>query len=309
MEGKIVLNKNTKFRKSSGIKASIKQILKPKKGNRSFGGNLVLIISLALLAVIFLFPVIFMINNAFKPLSELLRVPPFIFVRNPTLENFAAVGNLFNNSLVPFWRYVFNTFFIVTVGTLGQIIFVSMAAYPLAKYSFFGDKFLSSLILVALMFSPEVTAVPNYLIMANLGLIDTYFAVILPSFGSTLGLFLMKNFMSQVPSSLIEAAQIDGAGEFRTLWTVVMPAVKPAWITLFILSFQMMWGNSGSTVIYTEALKPLSAALNQIAAVLPVARMGETMVVSLIMFLIPVTIFIFMQSNVLETMTTSGIKE
>ncbi|MCL2015170.1 MAG: carbohydrate ABC transporter permease, partial [Defluviitaleaceae bacterium] len=216
---------------------------------RTVKGNIALLVVLALMAVIFLFPVIFLVNNAFKPLSELMRVPPLIFVRDPTLDNFFSVGNLFNNTLVPFWRYVFNTAFLVVAGTLGQIIFASMAAYPLAKYEFFGEQFLSGLIVVALMFSAAVTAVPNYIIMANLGLIDTYLAIILPSFGSTLGLYLMKNFMSSVPNSLIEAAQIDGASEFRTLWTVVMPAVKPAWITLFILSFQGMWGNSGGAVL------------------------------------------------------------
>jgi len=115
--------------------------------------------------------------------------------------------------------------------------------------------------------------------------------------------------MTQVPSSLIEAAQIDGAGDFRTLWVVVMPAVKPAWITLFILSFQAMWGATGGAFIYTENIKPLSAALNQIATTATIARMGETMAVSLIMFLIPITLFVIVQSQVLETMTTSGMKE
>jgi len=300
-----------KMAKRSGPEEkTILSMFKPKTSSgRTIGGNIALLVVLALMAVVFLFPVIFLVNNAFKPLSELMRVPPLIFVRDPTLDNFFSVGNLFNNTLVPFWRYVFNTAFLVIVGTLGQIIFASMAAYPLAKYEFFGEKFLSGLIVVALMFSPAVTAVPNYIIMANLGIIDTYFAIILPAFGSTLGLYLMKNFMSSVPNSLIEAAQIDGCTEFRTLWTVVMPAVKPAWITLFILSFQAMWGNSGGAVLYTESIKPLSAALGQIASTVTIARMGEMMVVSLIMFLIPVTIFIFMQSNVLETMTTSGMKE
>jgi len=287
----------------------VKRVFRRRRGGRSFAGNLGLFLFLAVMAVIFLFPIIFMVNNAFKPLDELLRVPPFIFVRNPTLENFRSVINLFNNTLVPFSRYMFNTVLIVVLGTLGQIIFASMAAYPLAKFDFFGDSFLSSMIVIALMFSPAVTAVPNYLIMSSLGMIDTYFAVILPAFGSTLGLYLMKQFMSQVPSSLIEAAQIDGAGEFYTLWRVVMPAVKPAIITVFIFSFQMMWAVSGSQVLYTEALKPLSAVLNQIATIVSVARMGEAMVVSLIMFIIPVTLFIIVQSQVLETMTTSGMKE
>ena len=286
-----------------------KKIFKKKAGGRSFGGNVTLGLSMVLFSLIFLVPVIFLLNNAFKPLYELLRIPPTILVRDPTFENFFAMGNVFNNTLVPFWRYVFNSIFIVSMGVLGQILFASMAAYPLAKFEFFGEKFLNQLIVIALMFSPVVTAVHNYLIMANLGLIDSYWAIIVPSFASTLGLFLMRNFMGQVPSSLIEAAQIDGSSEFRTLWTVVMPAVKPAWITLFILTFQSMWTVAGTNVIFTETLKPLPAALNQIASGITIARMGEMAVVSLIMFLIPVGIFIIMQSSVMETMTTSGMKE
>ena len=287
----------------------ITRVFKSKRGARSMGGNIALALALIGMAVIFLLPIIFMVNNAFKPLYEIMRIPPTILVRNPTMENFHALSNFFNNTLVPIERYIFNTGFIVALGVFGQVLFGSMAAYPLAKFDFFGEKFLSSLIVIALMFSPVVTAVPNYLILSYLGLVDTYFAVILPSFGTTLGLFLMRNFMTQVPNSLIEAANIDGAGDFKTLWAVVMPAVKPAWITLFIFSFQAMWGLTGAQVIYTENLKPLPAALNQIATTVSIARMGEVMVVSLLMFLVPLVIFMIVQSQVMETMTTSGMKE
>jgi len=289
-------------------KSFLKQLTKPRRG-RSFAGNIALGMSLTILALVFLLPVIFMVNNAFKPLYELLRQPPFFFVRNPTIDNFLSLGNVFNNSLVPFWRYVFNSALFIFVCTIGQIIFASMAAYPLAKFEFFGESFLNKVIILALMFSPAVTAVHNYLILARLGLIDTYFAIILPSFASTIGLFLMINFMKGVPSSLIEASQIDGASEFRTLWAVVMPAVKPAWITMFILTFQFMWGHTGGGFIFQEQLKPLPAALQQIATTISIARMGEMMAVSLIMFMVPIVIFIIMQSNVMETMTTSGMKE
>lgn len=279
-----------------------------KRSARSVGGNIVLVIFLALVAFMFLFPVIFMFNNAFKPLNELLKFPPDLFVRNPTLENFSDLRVIYSNSLVPLSRYIFNTVFIVAVGTAGQILFASMAAYPLAKYEFFGSEFISKLIVMALMFSSAVTAVPNYIIISKLGLIDSYWAIILPAYSSTLGLYLMKNFMEQIPSSLIESASLDGANEFVTLWRIVMPMVKPAWITLFIISFQSMWGVTGGTYIYSEELKPLSYALLQIASS-GIARQGVMAAVSIIMFLIPTVIFIFMQSNVMQTMTTSGMKE
>jgi putative chitobiose transport system permease protein len=313
----MAMNKETSINTQiPGVKVKVKRLhnnaftrfLTNKRSNRSVGGNIVLILFLTLLALVFLFPVIFMINNAFKPLHELLKFPPDIFVRTPTLENFMDMGELFANSLVPFSRYLFNTFFIVIVGTFGQIIFASMAAYPLAKYEFSGNRLINSLIVMSLMFSGAVTSVPNYYIISKLGLIDSYWAIILPACSSTLGLYLMINFMEQVPSSLIESASIDGANEFTTLWRIVMPAVKPAWITLFILSFQSMWGITGGTFIYKEKLKTLSYALGQIASV-GISRQGVMAAVSLIMFIIPVGIFVFMQSNVIETMTTSGMKE
>jgi len=279
-----------------------------KRSARSVGGNIILVVCLALMAFLFLFPVIFMFNNAFKPLNELLKFPPDLFVKNPTLDNYYDLGAIYSNSLVPLSRYIFNTVFIVFVGTAGQIVFSSMAAYPLAKYDFFGSEFISKLIVMALMFSSAVTAVPNYIILSRLGLIDSYWAIILPAYSSTLGLYLMKNFMEQIPSSLIESASLDGANEFVTLWRVVMPMVKPAWITLFIISFQTMWGITGGTYIYKEELKPLSYTLLQIASS-GIARQGVMAAVSIIMFLIPTVIFIFMQSNVMQTMTTSGMKD
>ena len=286
----------------------LKAVLRKKNG-RSFAGNIALFIALVVFATFFLLPVIFMINNAFKPLYELMRFPPTFFVRDPTLEHFSSLGALFSNSLVPISVYIFNSLLFLFVGTIGQIIFASMAAYPLAKFEFFGAGFLNKLILLALMFSPAVTAVHNFLIMSRFGMIDTYWSIIIPSFASAIGLFLMRNFMQLIPNSLIEAAQIDGASEFRTFWQIVMPNVKPAWITLFIMSFQSMWGITGAGLIFTENLKPLPAALQQIASGISIARMGEMSVVSLIMFAIPVVIFIIMQSNVIETMTTSGMKE
>jgi len=289
-----------------GIK---RNVFKKGKDGRSFMGSLGLFLTLTLVAAVFFFPIFFMLNRAFMPLSELLRFPPLIVVRNPTLAHFTSVSTIFNTTLVPFSRYLFNTVFIVSVGVFGQILFASMAAFPLAKYDFAGDRIITRMIVVALMVSPAVTAVPAYLIMSYLRLIDTYWAVILPAFGTTLGLYLMKNFMEVVPSSLIEAAHIDGANEFTSLFKVVMPAVKPAFITLFILSFQVMWAARGAQVIYTEELKPLSAALGQIAATASIARAGDMMVVSLIMFAVPLVLFIFMQSQVLETMATSGMKE
>ncbi len=276
--------------------------------NRSLGGSVALMICLFLLSLLMLFPVVFMVSNAFKPINELFIFPPRLFVIQPTMDNFYDLSEILSDSLVPFLRYIFNTLVIVALGSVGHIVFSSMAAFPLAKFKFPGSKTLSSMVVLSLMFAPAVTAVPNYVIMSYLGLVDSYWSVILPALSMSLGLFLMKNFMEQVPSALIDAASIDGASYFGMLWRVVMPAVKPAWVTLFIVSFQSLWGATGGNFIYTENLKPLPAMLSQLTGS-GVARTGVVAAASLLMFVVPVVLFMLSQSNVLETMATSGIKE
>ena len=182
-----------------------------------------------------------------------------------------------------------------------------MCAYVLSRYKVPGGKVIFSLIVYALMFPSSVTATPNYIILTFLGLIDTHWSIVLPVIGGTMGLFLMKQFMDQIPMDFIESAKLDGAGEFRIYWSIVMPLVKPAWITLVILNFQSLWNTYGSTTIYREDLKMLSYAITQIASA-GVARTGTLNAVSLVMIIVPIAVFIFSQSNVMETMAHSGMK-
>lgn len=279
-----------------------------RRKNRSVVLDVLMFLFLAFFAVFSVWPLLLIANNAFKPMSEIFLYPPRLFVINPTLNNFRDLAVLLSNSWVPMSRYVFNTLFITAAGTVGSVIIGSMAAFPLAKYRFPGSRVMSQTITYALMFNGTVLSIPVYIIMTYLGLVDSYWAILFPTFAGTLGLFLMRNFMTQIPDSLLEAAKIDGASEFRTFWSVVMPVCKPAWITLVILSFQNLWGETGGMFIYTEKLKPLSFAISQIADT-GVARTGAVSAVSLIMLIVPIVVFVFCQSNVLETMATSGIKE
>jgi len=246
------------------VKTIMKWIQPGQSLNRSLGGDVALLFVLLIFGMFTAYPMVFIINNAFKPLSEILIFPPKLFVRNITLDNFADLIQLMAESWIPVSRYVFNTVLITVVGTAGHVIFASMAAYPLAKHKFPGVKGLNKIIVYSLMFNGAVTAIPAYIIMTQLGLVDTLWAIILPAFAFSLGLYLMKNFMEQIPSSYIESAYMDGANEFQIFWKIVMPLVKPAWMTLIILSFQTLWGTTGGQYIYNEALKPLSFALNQI---------------------------------------------
>lgn len=280
---------------------------KRKRLNRSKGGDIALLLFLLLAGTFSAAPLVLTISNAFKPLDEIFLFPPRFFVQNPTLNNFVDLGNALGTSLVPFSRYLFNTLLITIVGTTGHVIVASMCAYPLAKYKVPGGTLLFTLIVYSLMFSAAVTAIPNYIIFNYLGMIDTYWSMILPVVAFPLGLFLMKQFMSQVPTSLIESAKIDGAGEFRIFWKIVMPLVKPAWLTLIILVFQSLWVADGAQYIYREEFKMVGYALQQIALAGP-ARQGTLAAVGLIMITVPIGIFIITQSNVIETMAHSGMK-
>lgn len=286
----------------------VKRLFTRKRNlNRSIWGDLGLFILLAAFGFFSAYPLIMTASNAFKPLDELFLFPPRLLPRNLTLGNFKDLFELIGNSWVPFSRYFFNTIFITVLGTAGHVIFASMCAYPLAKYKFPGKTLFFTLIVYSLMFTPYVTNIPNYIIITRLGLIDTFWAIVLPAIGSSLGLYLMKQFMEQIPDDLIESAKIDGASEYRIYWQIVMPLVKPAWVTLIILLFQRLWTNTGGTFIFSEEKKPLSYALTQIAQG-SIERAGTIAAVSFIMMIVPVTFFIVSQSKILETFTTSGMK-
>lgn len=279
-----------------------------RKLNRSRAGNALLFFIMIVCGIFMVYPLVMIINNAFKPFDELFRYPPKLFVKNPTWKNFKDLFVLMNNSWVSFGRYIINTIIITGGGTIGHIIIASMAAYPLAKMAIPGKKILFGIVVMALMFNGTVTSIPNYMIISYLGLNNTYLALLLPAFSSSLGLYLMKQFMEQIPDALLESARLDGAGEMKIFLKIVMPNVKPAWVTLAIFQFQALWGNTGSGFLRSEQLKPLQYALYQVASG-GVMRQGAAAVVQLIVAAIPITFFLICQSQIIETMTTSGIKE
>ena len=285
-----------------------KHLIKRRHPNRSIAGDIGIYFMLALVAVLMAFPLVFAIGSALKPLDELFRFPPTVFPQNPTLDNFSDLIVTMGQSWVPFSRYIVNTVFITFVGTFGHLIIASMAAFVLAKYDFPGGRFFFGVVTTCLMFSGYVTGIPNYVIMSQLGMIDTYWSLLLPAFAAPIGLFMMKQFMEGLPTALIEAAHIDGANEFRIFWSIVMPNVKPAWLTVIIFSVQSLWNTSAATVIYSEAKKPLVYALQQIQAG-GIARTGQAAAVTVVVMAVPILIFILSQSQILETMASSGIKD
>lgn len=288
---------------------SISHTLFKKKVARSVGGDIVLVLFLALMGLLMILPFVYTISTSLKPANELWLFPPRFFVIKPTMKNFGDLFSLMSDSWIPFSRYIFNTVFITAAGTLLHIVLVSMCAYPLSRYRFPGSRFIFSVIQTTLMFSSAVTAIPSFIIMSRLHLIDTYTAVILPAVGAPLGLFIMKQFMDQtVNLSVLESADIDGAGEGTKFFKLVMPMAKPAWITLMIFTVQSLWGLGSSSYIFSEQLKTLSYALSQVQAA-GIARAGVGGAITVLMMLVPLTVFVVSQSNIIETMSTSGMKD
>ena len=264
-------------------------------------------------ALVSLLPIVYVICNAFKPLEELFIYPPQFFVKNPTMQNFWDFIYATDVSTVPFTRYLFNSV-VVTLVTTALIILVSLCcAYAFSKLKFPGSSGLFKMITVALMFSPEAVVITRYLIVSGMGIIDTFWAHILPHLALPMGVFLIKQFMDQVPNSLCEAAKIDGANELRILWSIITPAVLPAVGAVLIIAFQNVWGDMTTSTLYTtsESMKTLPYFVNSLTSGLTatsVARKGATAAAGLLMLLPNFIIFAVLQKSMIATMVTSGIK-
>lgn len=277
--------------------------------NRSQGGDVGIIIFLVIMGTFMFVPMYYAIMQSFKPLDELWVFPPRFYVVSPTLENYSDLFTLMNQNWVPLSRYIFNTVFISLTGTLGNLLFASLAAYAIAKIKFPGRNIIFQTIVMSLMFHQTVTTIANFLTMSTLGWIDTYLARIVPAFATSLGLYLMKQFMeSSVSDQVLESARLDGASEWKTFWVIAMPMVKPAWLTLMIQTFQSLWSSGSTIYIHSEQLKSFNYAIQQIMTG-GIARSGAGAAATVIMMLVPVTVFVICQSNIIETFASSGMKD
>lgn len=294
-----------------GIKWNIKRrIRRLKKINITW-----VIIYLFMFAMVLFsaLPLIYMISTAFKPIDELFVFPPRFFVRRPTLQNFRDLILSLDSSTVPFTRYSFNSILVTAVTVTCTVVISSMGAYGLAKHRPAGSKTLFSIILAALMFSPYVTQISRYMVVNYLGMINTYWALIIPNIVVAYNLFLMKQFTEQFPDELLESARMDGANEWMTFWRIVMPSLVPAWSTLVVFSFVSTWNDYFSPLIFisSQQLKTLPLALQTIAggpAATSIGRAGAVAAATFCMTMPTVFLFLLMQRKVMETMVYSGIK-
>ena len=253
-------------------------------------------------------PIYLTVVMSVKPVEELFVFPPKLYAVRPTLDNFRDMFRVLHQNRVPFSRYVFNSIFVTVAVTVLQCIFSSMAAFVLAKCRFPGSRIINGIIVVALLYQSSVIYIMQYIVMAKLHMIDTYMALIFPAVASPMGLFLMRQSISQVPDSIIEAAKVDGAGLFRICWQIVIPNQKPALMTLIIFAFQGAWNIQTGSVVFREEYKTLPTVVSQ-AAASGLARAGVAMAAAVFLLVPPIVIFMLAQRQVIETMAHSGIKE
>ena len=281
-----------------------------KRYTRSRAGTAVYFIFLFFMGAFSVLPMVYCICTAFKPLDELLVFPPRFFVHRPTFANFTELPGLLEKLRVPLSRYLFNSVFVAAVSTVCHIAVASMAAYVLSKYRLRGGGIIFLVIQFSLLYNGTTLAVPQYLIFGKLGIIDTLLVYILPAIPSSMGVFLMKQYMdSGIPDTLLEAARIDGAGVFCMYWRLVMPLTRPAWMTLLLFAFQGIWSTTpASGTIFSEELKTLPYVMSSITDG-GTARAGSAMAATVILMLPPIIVYFITQGNVSETMSKSGIKD
>ena len=263
------------------------------------------------LAVFMALPIVYIINHAFKPLNELYAFPPKFFVDNPTFDNFRDLAKISSGSVVSIGRYILNSFLVTFLVVALNVVVGSMAGFALSKLEFKGKKLLFEINTLSMMFVPAAVLIPRYLVIDKIGIMDTYFAHILPLVAMPVGMFLVKQFIDQVPNELMEAAVVDGAGKLTIYRKVILPLIKPAIATTCILSFQQVWGNLETSNMFTtsESMRTLAFYMStMVNANASVAGQGAAAAASLIMFLPNILLFIILQSQVMNTMAHSGIK-
>lgn len=282
---------------------------KRKRVNGSLGGDICIFVFLILLGIFMVFPLYYSVIQSLKPVEELFVFPPKLYVLNPTGNNFSDMFKVAASSWqVPLSRYIFNSFFITIVICVANLFVCCCAAFVLAKCKFPGSKIVNQIIVVSLLFASNATWIMQFLVMAKLGMIDTYWALILPSVSTAMNLYLLRQSMSTIQDSMVEAAKVDGAGLFRICWQIVVPNSKPALMTVIIFAFQAAWNIQGGVLTYSEELKTLPTVVQQVTMA-GLARQGVTFAASVVLLIPPLAVFLIAQGNVMETMANSGMKD
>ena len=286
----MIMSENKQKLKEKHLKVSRES--QYKRYTRSKAGNFFYVLFLVAFGLFSVLPLFYSIVTSFKPLDELLVFPPTFFVKRPTIGNYLVLPDLLSNLQVPLSRYVFNSIFVTVVSTFLYVIVAALAAFTLAKSNIRGKKVFFLVIQFALLFNTYTLSIPQYLIFSWMGIVDTYWVMILPYIASTMGVFLMKQYMEgAIPNALLEAARVDGAGPYRIFFQIALPIVKPCWLTLTLFGFRDIWASTPDGTIFNETLKTLPMIMSQITAG-GIASSGSAMAVTVIMLITPILVYL-----------------
>ena len=250
-------------------------------------------------------PFLWMLLGSLKPQAEFLASPPTFLPNAPTTANYER---LFNN--LDFPRFFFNSSLVALVVTVGNVLFCPMLGYALAKLQWRGKRVIMGLVLATLMVPAGITLIPNFVLMRNLGLVNTYPGLILPFLVGPFGVFLTRQFMYGIPDELLEAARIDGANEWRIFWQVVLPITAPVLATLGILTFLGSWNSFLYPLVMAQEpnMYTLPVALATFATGQYQADHGMLMAGSVVLVVPVLLIFILFQRWITEGIATTGLK-
>ncbi|MAY51300.1 MAG: carbohydrate ABC transporter permease [Microbacterium sp.] len=276
-----------------------------RRRRRGFGPRALTYTVLTVGLVLWLIPFVWMLLGSLKTQGEILQRPPTWLPQNPTLENFAAwFGPL------DFWQFFANSAIVAVFTVLGNLVFCSMVGYALAKMEFPGKRLLFLLVMVTLMVPGVVTFVPLFVMVSSLGLVNTYPALILPFVTAPVGVFLMRQFMLGIPEPLLEAARLDGAGEWRIFTRIVMPLCGPPLATLGILTFLSSWNNFLWPLVaaQTEEMYTLPVALSLYSTGQNATNYGLLLAGSVLVITPIILLFVFLQRWFIRGVATTGLK-
>ena len=279
-----------------------------KRVGKSWKNDVGIFLLLTITGLFMIFPIYLAVVNSIKPVQEVFLMPPKLYAMDPTFDNFKDLFKIANNSWVPFSRNIFNSIYVTVVATIFHVLFASTAAFVLSKCKFPGNALLNQIVVIALLFNSTVLYIMQYIVMATLGMSNTYSALILPIIATSMGLYLMRQSMTSIPDAMIEAAKVDGAGLMHICWGIVMPNCKPALMTIIIFEFQTAWNTVGGGLVYDEALKTIPVVVQQIAAA-GIARQGAIAASAVVLMIPPLLVFVLAQRNVMETMAHAGMKD
>lgn len=285
-----------------------KKLFKTHRLNRTFGGDLALTLVLSIGGIFMLFPFIYAISNSLKPLHEMWLFPPNLIVRNPTFSHYVDLFNFMGNSMVPMSKYFFNSIYICLMCTIVTTLSSSMCAYAVSKREFKGKSALFKLIETSMMFVAPASGILGFVITSQFDPVDHYWPIILPYAANSLYMYIVKNFMDTFPTTVLEAARIDGAGEFRIFWRILMPGCKPAWMTVILFAVQGTWAIGTGYFVFKEEMKGVMAGLDAITSV-NLNRTGVSAAMTILLMIVPLITFVVTQSNVLDTMSSGGMKD